>query len=216
MLLKFSLINEVLLRLYYLYSKAPKKCRVLEEIVIELKSCLDPSDFPSECGSRPIRASGTRFIAHKVNALERLLDRYGAYINHMISSAEDPTTKAADKQKLKGYIKKWRDGKLLLGFALFHDILKPAAILCKALQGDDLCIVGAIESLLRTSSAIEKLKDMQFKEYPSVKKVLLRIKHEDEEKVYQGVTLTHLEQGITFLSNHCVSYIDSVLDCLYC
>ena len=94
-----------------------KKCRVLEEIVIELKSCLDPS---SECGSRPIRASGTRFIAHKVNALERLLHRYGAYINHMISLAEDPTTKAADKQKLKGYIKKWRDGKLLLGFALFH------------------------------------------------------------------------------------------------
>ena len=65
--------------------------------------------------------------------MERVLDRFGAYINHLIALTEDPSSKLkpADKQKLKGYVRKWRDGKVLLGCALFHDILKPSAILCK-------------------------------------------------------------------------------------
>ena len=55
-----------------------------------------------------------------------------------------------DKEKLRGYIGKWRDTKKLLGCALFHDMLKPCAVLCKVLQGDEVCVVGVIESLLKT------------------------------------------------------------------
>ena len=35
----FSQIDEPLLRIYYLYEKAPKKCRELDRIVEELKEC---------------------------------------------------------------------------------------------------------------------------------------------------------------------------------
>ena len=52
----FKSIHEMLLRLYYLYEKSPKKCRELEGIVTDLKECFE-SD---EGGIRPIRASGTR------------------------------------------------------------------------------------------------------------------------------------------------------------
>ena len=38
-----------------------------------------------------------------VSAISRLIDRYGAYLSHIISLTEDPTVKAADRQKLKGY-----------------------------------------------------------------------------------------------------------------
>ena len=48
----FSQIDEMLLRIYYLYEKAPKKCRELDEIVDELKHCLEPSDLPVEGGNR--------------------------------------------------------------------------------------------------------------------------------------------------------------------
>ncbi len=212
----FSSVDDVLLRLYYIYSKAPKKCRILDEVVTELQSCLESSEFPSSGGTRPLRSCGTRFILHKVNALERVLDRYGAYLCHIISLTEDPTTKSADKQKLKGYCKKWTQSKILLGFALFHDILKPAAILCKVLQSDELCIVGAIESLLRTTAAMEKLKDMQLNEFPSIKKVLQRINQEDTiELTYQGVTITHYPQGMTYLQNNYTFYIDAILRCLH-
>ena len=33
----------------------------------------------------------------------------------------------------------------IFGCALFHDLLKPAAILCRVLQDDEVCIVRAIE-----------------------------------------------------------------------
>ena len=33
---------------------------------------------------------------------------------------------------------------MLLGCALFHGVLSPAAALCKALQNDELCIVSAV------------------------------------------------------------------------
>ena len=44
----FSTIDEMLMRAYYLYAKSPKKCRDLEVVVEELKSCLMSSAFPSK------------------------------------------------------------------------------------------------------------------------------------------------------------------------
>ena len=57
----FELVNNMLLRLYFLYESSPKKCRELEEIVTELRECLSIEDG----GMRPVRASGSRWIAHK-------------------------------------------------------------------------------------------------------------------------------------------------------
>ena len=89
------------------------------------------SAFPSKGGCNPLHACGTCFSALKITALDRMLDRFGAYVNHLLSLTEDPSTKPTDKQKLKGYAKKWKASKLLIGCALFHDILKPTAILSK-------------------------------------------------------------------------------------
>lgn len=58
-------------------------CAQIDDIVTDLKDCLVPDDMPSTGGHRPVRASGTRFVAHKVAALGRLIDHYGAYINHI-------------------------------------------------------------------------------------------------------------------------------------
>ena len=103
----FKAIDELLLQVYYVYEKFPKKCHKLEEIVTELKNCLEPDDMPSKGGSRPLQASGTRFVAHKVAALGRLVDRFGAYISHLTALVEEPGVRSTHKQKLKGYIKKW-------------------------------------------------------------------------------------------------------------
>ncbi len=68
-------------------------------------------------GIRPIRASGTRFVSHKVAALGRVIDKFGAYLGHLISLTEDPTVKSVDKQKINGYVTKWQDSKSLFGCA---------------------------------------------------------------------------------------------------
>ena len=42
----FTTVDDLLLRLYYIYEKSPKKCRELEGIVVELKACLEPAEMP--------------------------------------------------------------------------------------------------------------------------------------------------------------------------
>ena len=65
-------------------------------------------------GTRPLRACGTRFVSHKVAALARLIDRYGAYLNHITMLSQDRKVKSADREKLKGYVLQWRKSKVLL------------------------------------------------------------------------------------------------------
>ena len=148
----FSTINERMLRLYYIYRKAPKKCRELEDLIAELSECLDTSEFPTSGGSRPIHACGTRFITHNVAALNRIIDRFGAYPSHITALTEDSSAIPADKQKLKGYVTKWRESKMSIGCAVFHDILKPTSL---HLQSDQLCTISDIEAILKSTKAIE-------------------------------------------------------------
>ena len=77
----FKEIDEMLLRIYYVYNKSPKKCRELRAIVNDLKEVYN---FPRG-GNLPVRASGSRWIVHKRRALHRVLDRYGAYMNQLAS-----------------------------------------------------------------------------------------------------------------------------------
>ena len=48
----------------------------------------------------PLRACGTRFVCHKVHALERILDKFGAYLHHLIALSESPSTKSSDREVL--------------------------------------------------------------------------------------------------------------------
>ena len=90
------------------------------------------------------------------------------------------------------------------GCALFHDLLKPAAILCKVLQQDDVCVVEAIEAILNTSKAIEKLASTSFENLPTVKMVSSRMVHNaDGSTTYQEANLTKHKIGTLdfFLAN---------------
>ena len=80
----FQELSEMLLRLYYIYTKSPKKSRELAEIVIDLKEVFS---FP-DSGDAPVRSQGSRWIAHKRKALQRVVDRYGAYISHLSALIE--------------------------------------------------------------------------------------------------------------------------------
>ncbi len=89
--------------------------------------CLDKDDVDiprsNLRSNRPLRAFGTRFVSHKVVAMNRLIQRFGAYLAHLTT-----LTMSIEKAKLEGYLMKWRDFKIILGCALFHNLLKPASI----------------------------------------------------------------------------------------
>ena len=153
-----------------------------------LKLCLDSSELSAAGGHQPIRACGVRFVCHKVAAIGQVIDRYGAYMAHLIGLTDDSSVKSVDRQKLKGYVKRWSDAKLLIGCSLFNDILTSAVFLCKALQEDELCIVSAVEAIVKATKSIEKVRTAAFEDLPTVKRVLARVYIEKNgTHTYHGV-----------------------------
>ena len=103
---------------------------------------------------------------------------------------------------------------MMLGCAYFHDVLKPMSVLCKALQSDEICVVRALEAILKTTRAIERVKEAHFQDLPSIRRVTLQIKHEGEACTYQGAGLLSYAEGVQFFENHHQEYIDLVQSCL--
>ena len=104
---------------------------------------------------------------------------------------------------------------MLIGCAFFHDLLKPAAILCKVLQEDEVCGVHAAEALIKAVKMIGTLKTTRFKDLPTIKKVISRLTVEDEGNVsYQSVDVMKHDLAIAFLNSNSASYMESVLSCL--
>ena len=182
----FTEINEMLLRLYYLYSKSPKKTHELALIGEDLKEVFC---FPKG-GNVPVRCQGTRWISHKRRAMQRIVDRFGAYIQHLTAMVNDTSVKAADKAKLQGYLRKWSQGRMLIGCAMYVDILKAPSLLSLSLQEDGIDTVQGIKSILKSAGSLQSLSKEIPKEWPTVKLVLSRIVTEGTDKTYQGATLT--------------------------
>ena len=116
----FTAVDEMLMHVYYLYEKSQKKCRELEFIILELKACLTEEEMSTQGGSRHIRACGTCLISHKVAALERMIELFGAYFGHIRTlvsdssvKAADPSVKAADRQKNTERLCMYRNGVIL-------------------------------------------------------------------------------------------------------
>ena len=103
--------------------------------------------------------------------------------------------------------------KVLLGCALFYDILKPSATLCKVLQEDEICVVGAIEAIIRTCKGIESIKTKSFEDLPTVKKVLARVHSTEDGTEYQEAALTQYTEGLTYMQLHKNEYVESVVAC---
>ena len=183
----FKDIAEVLLRLYYLYAKSPKKSRELADIVEDLKEVWEFADG----GDLPVRSEGSRWINHKRKALQRLVGRYGAFLNHVTTLAEDRSIKSTDRARLQGYLKKWKQSKVLIGAAMYVDVLKAPALLSLSLQEEKLDIVLGIQHLLKSTKSLKKMAEQDPLLWPTVKLVCSRVKEEGESKVYQGAVLSN-------------------------
>lgn len=107
----FKDVDNLLLRLYYLYEKSGKKLRELEEIHKLVRQCFE---FEEGGGVKPVRAIGTRWLAHKVAALERVYHRYGIYILQLENVSIDPSYKADQRAKVSGYLMSWKTSKMLI------------------------------------------------------------------------------------------------------
>ena len=185
----FSSVQEMLLSLYYLYEKSSKKFRDLACIVEDLKQVFDLT----QGGSRLIRSCGTRWITHKRKALQRVLDRYGAYIAHLSTLVEDRSINSGDRSRLKGYLLKWRRSEVLVGCALYTEVLKPLSILSLTLQSDSSDIVTSMKNTQKAVKTLKSLAEEDPKQWSTIQLVQSRIKEVDGRKEYQDVQLENFD-----------------------
>ena len=179
----FDTIDEMILRLFYLYQKAPKKLRQLRELHEMYKGAMD---FPSD-SCKLKKASGTHWISHKLGAMKTCLDKWGIYIQHLESLAEDKSYKPKDRKKMKGYLRKWKKMEIPFMLALFIDMLKIPSILSRSFLIDP---VYAFCCLSKAKERFNLFDSKEFDKLPHVKDLLRQITvNENDEHVYQNIVL---------------------------
>ena len=181
----FDDIDEIILRLHYLYKKSPKKLRQLKELVTIYE---EAEEFESS-SYRPKKASGTRWIAHKVASLEVILDKYGIYLQHMENLAEDKSYPREERAKFKGWIRKWTEARIPLLIALFLEILAPAKLLSKSFQSEEIDVVASIDLIKKVKSQLSRLENRTFENLPTVRRLVEKIKEDDGDFIFQDIKL---------------------------
>ena len=177
-------------------------------MITDLKECLHFDD----AGVKHIRASGSRWVSHKLSAMRRILSKYGAYTNHLIALSEDPKVKGTDRAKLRGYCNQWVDAKYLLGCAVFIDVLTPCAIFSKVMQSDELDILAALISLLRTLKETDKLSSLPLAQWPVYSATMKKL--EENGKRYQLQELKKFSEAEQYYTRHHGEFCTKIRECL--
>ena len=100
---------------------------------------------------KPVKATGTRWIDHRMRAMQRLVDKYGLYCQHL-QHAIPETKSTKDRATLKGKFEKLIDAKVLLQSGLFVNVLSAAkqfSLVTKKSDIDTISIVDSVESTKR-------------------------------------------------------------------
>ena len=146
--------------------------------------------------------------------MKRVISKFGAYVTHLTALSKDGSVKSNDRAKLQGYCRKWVDAKYVLGCAFFIDLLSPCAVFSKVMQSDDLDVLSAFTSLLRTVKEVNKLCSKSLNQWPMYSATLQKIKEEDGEMVYQCQELHRYDQAVSYFTAHYEEYCTSVTSCL--
>ena len=113
-------VDTSLTYLFYLY-KSSKKHRELKNF----HHLLEGQFEMYSAGVRPLKATATRWIDHKVAAMGRVIEKFGLYTKYLQHSI-DTAKKSQDRVTLQGKFTKLINTKSLLRCALFADVLAEA------------------------------------------------------------------------------------------
>lgn len=140
-----STIDPMLNKMYAIYHRSPKRLRNLRQIGIRNKVVV----------VRPPRASGTRWISHRLKALKALENNYTCIIRHL-TKLSSKTGK--DSAKMKGYLKTMKTEKFVLSIAAYRDILEKLSKFSLAMQSVTKSVT---EVQLDIESVIAEVKNLK-------------------------------------------------------
>ncbi|XP_066915547.1 zinc finger protein 862-like [Clytia hemisphaerica] len=143
----FKEIDNMLLKLFYLYRKSPKRLRELKKF----------EEIYDESIPKPYKSYGTRWIAHKIKAMEIVLNNYGVYIQHLESLAQTDS-QALKRAEIQGEVKKWKNAKFPIHLAMYIDVLTPLKVLSLGFQKEKHDPVLAVRRIKEFNWTMAKLQ----------------------------------------------------------
>ena len=138
---------------------------------------------------------GTRWITHKINAMQLVVDKYGIYLQHLQNMAEDKSFKSVDRQKFKGWLTRWQKARIPLLSCLFIEVLSPAKALSLAFQEENIDTVSSISRIEAAKKQLKRLERKDACDLPTVKRFLDKVTNENGEYLYQDVCLRSFESA---------------------
>lgn len=180
----FDKVDELVLRICYLYKRLPKKLRELSEIhdLVKESNEFDASD------TKPVKAINNRWRAHKIRTLKILLDKYSIYIIHLRSPCTDQGCSEKERSKFKEYLKESQSTKMLVNTTYYIGLLEPVQILFLALQKKEVDAANFANFLLKTKVKFCKLKQKPVELYPSTAYSIQKIAENDTaEALFKGL-----------------------------
>jgi hypothetical protein len=121
----FKTVDELLLQLYYLYQKSPKRYRELQGL----------AEAWGNSVPKPTKACGTRWIDHKYKAMKIALENYGVLMTH-IESLAITDSQIAKRAELKGFLKRWKNASVPINLSIYLDVLSPLRRLSLSFQNN--------------------------------------------------------------------------------
>ena len=209
-------VETALRDLYGIYQYSGKRLRELRMLHDILK---DVYEF--ENGEvKPSKASGTRWIDHKLRAMKSFIDKRGLYLAHIQNVIADETKKN-DKASLEGKRRRIAQGSLLLKCAMYVDILEPARQLSLTTQTTkELNIVKQVECVDRTLIKYKMMSEKVNQDATAAARSLPTVKHvlsvivEGDEPSYQGVHVLRLPQSKDSLTRLLRDNVKAICECL--
>ena len=207
----FAKIETMLMKLYYLYQKSPKRYREFKELREAYEKTI----------TKPTKAYGTRWIDHKYRAMERVLDNYGPYTAHLQSLCRTDS-QALKRAELVGQPKKWKDATYPMYMAIYLDILSPIRRISVAMRSDfhdPVKVVKRIKEFRWTMAklvlVLDEVLDKEGSALTHVTKLIKEIKvKENGKREYQGVQLKYYNRSFQSVKDHYLITVSNICECV--
>ena len=116
-------VDESLMHLYYLYQKSSKKLSELKKLFKDIKG--DFEMFGD--GVKPVKSTGTRWIDHRLRAMECVIEKFGLYTRRLGDSISREKN-GKNRATVQGKLNKLLEAQVILRSAFLRDMLTPAKI----------------------------------------------------------------------------------------
>ena len=165
--------------------------------------------------SMPVKASGTRWLEHKIRAMNWISKNYDLLISHLNHLTEDELFTSADRQKFKGMYTKYRNAKYPLFVQYFIEILVPAAELSLIFQREKIDVVEAVRAVKKFFRIMNKVSESSEVVFTTgrVSNFFSNLTNQEEQFIYKDVNLSHIEQAKNSLQSAIDDILSTIIDC---